>query len=74
MIRVVKYLMLGLINVYQIFIAPYLMMPCCRFEPSCSVYAKEAIIKYGVWKGGWLTMKRLLRCVPCGKSGYDPVP
>lgn len=73
MISVVKYLMIGSIRMYQIFIAPYLT-PCCRFEPSCSVYAKEAIIKHGIFKGAWLTMKRLLRCVPFGKSGYDPVP
>ena len=46
----------------------------CRFFPSCSSYAHEAIDQHGAWRGGWLTAKRLCRCRPFGPSGYDPVP
>lgn len=46
----------------------------CRFFPSCSNYAHEAIDQHGAWRGGWLTAKRLVRCRPFGPSGYDPVP
>lgn len=62
-----------IIRFYQGAISPYLM-PSCRYEPSCSVYGVEAIRKYGPFKGGWLTLKRLARCQPWGGSGYDPVP
>jgi len=48
--------------------------PSCRFEPSCSHYGYEAIEKYGFFKGGWMTIKRILRCNPFSKGGYDPVP
>lgn len=61
------------IVLYQVVLGPYLT-PACRFQPSCSVYAKEAILKHGVIKGIYLTIRRLLRCHPFGKSGYDPVP
>ena len=47
---------------------------CCRFQPTCSEYAREALKKYGIFKGGWLTIKRLCRCHPWAKGGYDPVP
>jgi putative membrane protein insertion efficiency factor len=57
---------------YQYLIAP-LLHASCRFEPSCSIYAKEAILKYGVIKGIWLGSKRIARCHPWGKTGYDPV-
>jgi len=46
----------------------------CRFEPTCSAYADEALRVHGFWRGGWLTLKRLSRCHPWGGSGYDPVP
>ncbi|WP_432416331.1 membrane protein insertion efficiency factor YidD [Legionella micdadei] len=49
------------------------MKPCCRFHPSCSDYSIEAIKQLGILKGGWLTLCRLSRCHPWGKSGYDPV-
>lgn len=49
-------------------------MPSCRYSPSCSVYGITAIKKYGPFKGGWLTIKRILSCNPWGGSGYDPVP
>jgi len=48
--------------------------PSCRFEPSCSQYGVEALQKYGVFKGGWLTIKRIGRCHPFNPGGYDPVP
>ena len=48
--------------------------PSCRFEPSCSQYGVEALQKYGVFKGGWLTIKRIGRCHPFHPGGYDPVP
>ncbi len=62
-----------LIRFYQGAISPYLM-PSCRFHPSCSAYGVEAIGRHGPFRGGWLTLKRLLRCNPWGGSGYDPVP
>mgnify|MGYP003589245863 CR=1 FL=1 len=66
-------LVLGLIKVYQYTLSPMLGSPC-RFFPSCSVYAQEAIGKYGVLKGGWLSLKRLGKCHPFHPGGYDPVP
>ena len=48
--------------------------PSCRFSPSCSQYAIEALTKYGALKGGWMAAKRLMRCQPWGGCGYDPVP
>jgi putative membrane protein insertion efficiency factor len=62
-----------IIRFYQLVISPYLM-PSCRYSPSCSVYGITAIKKYGPFKGGWLTIKRILSCNPWGGSGYDPVP
>ncbi len=46
----------------------------CRFQPTCSAYALEALDRHGAWTGGWLTLRRLSRCHPWGGSGYDPVP
>lgn len=71
--RLLTYLMLALIAFYRTCISP-LLPPACRYTPTCSQYAKEAIIKYGPFKGGWLAFKRILRCNPWGGSGYDPVP
>ena len=61
------------IKIYQIIISP-LLGPSCRFTPTCSQYAVEAIQKYGPFKGSWLSFKRILKCHPWGGSGYDPVP
>ncbi len=58
---------------YRYCISP-LKPPTCRFTPTCSEYALIALKKYGLFKGMWLTVKRLLRCHPWGGSGYDPVP
>ena len=67
-----KFLIL-LIRLYQVTLSPYLGKSC-RYVPTCSNYGIEAIGKYGFFKGGWLTFKRILSCNPWGGSGYDPVP
>ena len=64
---------IGLIRLYQLTLSP-LLGPACRYEPSCSRYAIEAIERHGVLRGGWLAARRLGRCPPLGASGYDPVP
>lgn len=63
-----------LIKFYQVCISPLKGGPTCRFTPTCSQYALEAFKKYGPFKGGWLALRRILRCHPWGGSGYDPVP
>lgn len=67
-----KNLILFLIGIYQK-ISKY-TPPVCRFTPTCSEYARQAIIKYGVLKGGWLGIKRISKCHPFHEGGYDPVP
>lgn len=62
-----------LIRVYRKFISP-LKVPCCRFTPTCSEYAMEALKRYGAVKGLYLSVRRILRCNPFFKGGYDPVP
>ena len=62
-----------LIRLYQILLSPY-MGRQCRYTPTCSNYALEALQKHGLLYGGWLAVKRILRCAPWGGSGYDPVP
>jgi len=62
-----------LIRAYQLTVSPILGQ-CCRFVPSCSQYAIEAIERYGLLKGGWLACRRLLRCHPWCEGGFDPVP
>lgn len=66
-------LFLLLVNFYRYAISP-LFPSRCRYYPTCSSYAKEAIIKYGAWTGGKLAIKRILRCHPWGSHGVDPVP
>ena len=65
--------LLFLIRVYQVVLSPFLGGHC-RYEPTCSVYAIEAVKEHGPWRGGWLAIRRLLRCHPFVKGGYDPVP
>jgi putative membrane protein insertion efficiency factor len=69
----VRALLLGLIRVYQLTLSPWLGLQC-RYEPTCSKYAAEALERHGVIRGVWLAAKRLGRCHPWGRSGYDPVP
>ena len=61
------------IRAYQLLLAP-LLPPACRYYPSCSSYAAEAVARHGPWQGSRLAVRRLLRCHPWGGSGYDPVP
>lgn len=68
-----RWLLRGLIRGYQLFISP-LLGPRCRFYPTCSNYALEAIETHGALKGSWLALRRLLRCHPWGDGGVDPVP
>ena len=66
-----KAVLLWMIRFYRRFLSP-LRPPCCRFIPTCSAYALEAVEKYGALKGGFLALRRILRCNPWGGSGYDP--
>lgn len=71
-----KTVLLTLIRFYRTHISP-LRPPACRFIPTCSQYALEAVEKYGAWKGGWLALRRILRCHPFHRQKsvvYDPVP
>jgi putative membrane protein insertion efficiency factor len=71
--RAVQRLLVGLIRLYQLTLSPWLGRQC-RYEPTCSKYAAEALERFGVRRGVWLAAKRLARCHPWGRSGYDPVP
>jgi putative membrane protein insertion efficiency factor len=71
--RILSLPFIGLIRIYQVVISP-ILGPKCRFTPTCSQYALEALKKYGVFKGTWLAAKRIARCHPWGGHGYDPVP
>ncbi|QQT24327.1 membrane protein insertion efficiency factor YidD [Sphingobacterium spiritivorum] len=68
-----RFLFILLIRIYQLFISP-LLGANCRYTPTCSQYGMEAIKKHGPFKGGWLAIKRILRCNPWGGHGHDPVP
>ncbi len=65
--------LVGAVRVYRHTLSP-LLRAGCRFEPSCSRYAEEALVRHGAWRGTLLTARRLLRCRPGGGHGYDPVP
>ena len=69
-----KKILIGLIKIYRKYISPFKGRPTCIYVPTCSQYAIEAIEKYGVVKGSYLAVKRILRCHPFHKGGYDPVP
>ncbi|MEO8763981.1 MAG: membrane protein insertion efficiency factor YidD [Ginsengibacter sp.] len=64
---------IALIKLYQLVLSPWLG-PSCRYTPTCSQYGIEALKKYGILKGSWLTIKRIVRCNPWGGHGHDPVP
>lgn len=65
--------LLSIIGFYRRVISP-VTPPSCRFTPTCSAYAEEAVRRYGAGRGGWLALRRIARCHPFGGSGYDPVP
>ncbi|WP_368489254.1 membrane protein insertion efficiency factor YidD [Clostridium sp. BJN0013] len=67
-----KKFLIFLIKAYRKYISP-LKVPCCRFYPTCSQYVLEALQKHGIIKGGFMSIKRILRCNPFCKGGYDPV-
>ncbi len=66
-------LMVALVKLYQYILSP-ILPGACRYTPSCSEYGVQALWKHGPWRGGWLTLKRILSCHPWGGHGYDPVP
>lgn len=68
-----KAIFLASIRFYRAFLSP-MFPPSCRYVPTCSAYALEAITRYGARRGGWLALKRICRCHPFHKGGYDPVP
>ena len=72
-LKILSWLLVLPIRFYQICISP-LLGPSCRFTPTCSEYARQAILKHGPFKGLYLAIRRILRCHPWGGSGYDPVP
>ena len=63
----------GAVRIYQIVVSPWLA-PSCRFSPTCSEYARQALIRHGILRGTWMSLRRLSRCHPLGSGGYDPVP
>ncbi|MEE9136180.1 MAG: membrane protein insertion efficiency factor YidD [Gammaproteobacteria bacterium] len=62
-----------LIRAYQRYLSPF-FPPRCRFLPTCSEYARQAVVRFGPLRGSWLAIRRILRCHPLGPSGFDPVP
>lgn len=74
-----RVVLIGLVRLYQMLSRPFYALSggapsVCRFTPTCSHYAVEALEQHGAWRGGWLTARRLCRCHPWGGTGYDPVP
>jgi len=72
-IKVITFPFVVVIKLYQVLVSP-LLPSSCRYTPTCSHYTLEALKKYGLFKGGWLGIKRISKCHPWGGSGYDPVP
>ena len=68
-----KYLVLDFLKLYKTLLSP-LFPPACRFTPTCSEYAAQAVEKYGAFRGTWLASKRILRCQPFCRGGHDPIP
>lgn len=73
LLTIITFPFIVIIKIYQILISP-ILPSSCRYTPTCSHYTLEALKKYGIFKGGWLGIKRISRCHPWGGSGYDPVP
>ncbi|MEC8147420.1 MAG: membrane protein insertion efficiency factor YidD [Pseudomonadota bacterium] len=73
MIHFQRQMTIRFIKLYIRYVSPF-FAPSCRFTPSCSIYALQAVSKYGIIKGLWLTINRFIRCNPFGGKGYDPVP
>lgn len=71
--RLVQFVLLLFIRAYQFAIRP-LLAGSCKFIPSCSEYAVEALQRHGPWRGAWLSVRRVLRCHPWSRGGFDPVP
>ncbi len=71
---ILKSIIIGMVKFYRVAISPYKGGACCKYIPTCSQYALEALEKYGPFKGSFLAIKRILRCNPFSKGGYDPVP
>ena len=71
--RAVRRILMGLIRFYRTAISPF-TPPSCRFTPTCSAYALEAVDRHGALRGSWLALRRIFRCHPWGGSGHDPVP
>lgn len=71
--KLIKNILLLSIKAYQFCISPYIGMSC-KFYPTCSIYAYQAINSYGVLKGSYLSLKRILRCNPFSSGGFDPIP
>lgn len=72
--KVINFILIGMIKFYKKFLSPLKKTCHCRYIPTCSQYAVEALQKYGPFKGSYLAIKRILRCNPLHKGGYDPVP
>jgi len=68
-----RFMLLAVLRGYKRFLSP-LLPPACRFEPTCSLYAMNAVEKYGAARGSWLAFRRLMRCHPFHAGGFDPVP
>ncbi|MEO6167376.1 MAG: membrane protein insertion efficiency factor YidD [Chitinophagales bacterium] len=71
--KILSSILVAFVRFYQRIISPWLL-PACRYTPTCSEYAVQAIGKYGPFKGGWMAVKRILSCNPLGGHGHDPVP
>ncbi len=74
MSRLIRRILIFLIKIYRKYISPLKLRSSCIYTPTCSLYAIQALEKYGIIKGLYLTIKRILRCHPFAKGGYDPVP
>ncbi len=71
--RMIARLLAAVIDLYRLVLSP-LIAPSCRFQPTCSAYARDAVLRHGPLRGSWLAVRRVLRCHPWGGCGFDPVP